>query len=161
MCPSSINYALILTAPDDYDRESVPNNVILNSFRSTECLQIPTFINEEQATSSESFRINVTELAVIPPFLGILAFIESGNSMVLVTLFEQCVDGDVRLVGALQGRVQMCYNGVFGFVCDTDGWTMQEAEVVCSQLGNVAIPSKLYDHYSHGLQMSRSKRRQI
>lgn len=68
----------------------------------------------------------------------------NGNS-VLVTLFEQCVNGDVKLVGGnnvLEGRVQMCYDGVFGFVCDTDGWMQGEADVVCTQLGNIAIPGK-------------------
>lgn len=63
----------------------------------------------------------------------------------LVRLFAQCVDGDVRLVdgsSSLQGRVQMCYDGVFGFVCDTDGWTQREATVVCTQLGNIALGGK-------------------
>ena len=67
------------------------------------------------------------------------------GSSVLVTLLERCVDGDVRLIdgdNTLEGRVQMCFNGVFGFVCDTDGWMQEEADVVCTQLGSIAIPGK-------------------
>lgn len=65
------------------------------------------------------------------------------ESIVVVTLFEECVDGEVRLEGGnnpMQGRVQMCYNGVFGSVCDTGTWSVREAEVVCTQLGYVALP---------------------
>ena len=123
-------------AASDYDRGSIPSNIVLNAFQAIQCLQIPTFNNTEEPTLSESFRINVT--VVSPQFL-------SGEASVLVTIFEQCLDGEVRLVGGnttLEGRVQMCHNGVFGFVCDTDGWTQQEASVVCTQLGNVAIPGE-------------------
>ena len=48
------------------------------------------------------------------------------------------MDGDVRLAEGndpMQGRVQMCFDGVFGTVCDTTVWTGQDATVVCTQLG--------------------------
>lgn len=83
------------------------------------------------------------------PLVAVVPVVTPFGSSVLVTLFERCVNGDVRLVGGnstLDGRVQMCYNGVFGFVCDIDGWTQGEADVVCTQLGNIAIPGKCYDH---------------
>jgi deleted-in-malignant-brain-tumors protein 1 len=48
-----------------------------------------------------------------------------------------CNQGDIRLVGStnsLEGRVEMCYDGVWGAVC-SDYWETVEASVVCRQLG--------------------------
>ena len=48
-----------------------------------------------------------------------------------------CEDGMVRLVGGQnerEGRVEMCYNGVWGTVCD-NGWDEVGANIVCSRLG--------------------------
>jgi deleted-in-malignant-brain-tumors protein 1 len=48
-----------------------------------------------------------------------------------------CANGDVRLVNGTtpyEGRVEICYDGVWGSVCDS-GWDYWEAAIVCLQLG--------------------------
>ena len=52
-------------------------------------------------------------------------------------IVDQCSDGDIRLVGStspLEGRVEICYEGVWGTVCSL-AWHTIDASVVCRQLG--------------------------
>ena len=51
----------------------------------------------------------------------------------------ECNEGDIRLAGTfrrtpLQGRVEVCYQGVWGTVTD-DFWDSNDARVACRQLG--------------------------
>ena len=59
--------------------------------------------------------------------------------LISVADHECTTDGALRLAGqndtsATEGRVEVCYNGEWGTVCD-DNWGPPDAKVVCRQLG--------------------------
>lgn len=60
-----------------------------------------------------------------------------------------CNEGDIRLVDGFienEGRLEVCYNGVWGAVCD-HGWDSTDAHVVCTQLGYPKLGENKNDNY--------------
>ena len=54
-----------------------------------------------------------------------------------VLAFTDCSDGEIRLVGSewnYEGTVEVCYDHIWGLISDSS-WSIQDAEVVCRQLG--------------------------
>ena len=59
------------------------------------------------------------------------------------TLLSNCTDGELRLSGAAttnKGRLEVCVNGAWGSVCDSQGvFTTDEAKVACRQIGKLQV----------------------
>ena len=63
---------------------------------------------------------------------------------------SQCTHGDLRLVGGsgtYEGNVQICFEGVWGWVCH-NSWSTYDAQVVCRQLGFSTTSLSIHRNYT-------------
>ena len=60
-----------------------------------------------------------------------------------------CTHGSIRLQSetSMQGRVEVCYNHVWGTVCERH-WDDAEARVACFQLGLPSTSTYVHNNYT-------------
>ena len=92
----------------------------------------PIWLYEVECTGSEETLFDCPANA---PDHSCLHSEDVGVSCMEISI-SSCSEESIRLQGgtATRGRVEICYNNIWGTVCD-DAWDIRDARVVCRELG--------------------------
>lgn len=118
---------------DDFDIGAI-SALSVSPLNKTQCLRI-SIIKDNSQEGLETFGL---ELESTDP--AVFIFYHS----MTVNILETCYNGEIRLQDGFdeyQGRVEVCYGGVWGTVCHND-WDKADAQVVCRQLGLLSSKHK-------------------
>ena len=124
-----------LSKTDTSDYAPLQPNISFSLNNNRQCVRI-SITNDSIPEGTETFIVELSHgnnSQSIVRNNAILIPMETNRTIVQIT--DVCYDGEVRLRGGFdknQGRVEVCYNGTWGTVCDNG---LRVAQVVCKQLG--------------------------
>ena len=80
----------------------------------------------------------IRDTQLVPCREAPLYTLDADSTIVNTSLPAECSNGDVRLIDGrneYEGRLEVCQEGLWGFVCDDDWLPQENGIVVCQQLG--------------------------
>lgn len=126
---------------DATDYGTLPSSISFSLASIRRCFQVP-ITNDLISEGVETFTIELSHSSISHRGIESNAIqITPGMNRTVIRILETCYNGELRLrdgYDANQGRVEICYNGVWGAVCSDGGWAdggRLNAQAVCRQLG--------------------------
>lgn len=107
-------------------------------------------ITSIDCTGSENHILNCTHNG--PVLYNCESHNDAGVICQETVVVSNCTDGELRLVdgsGPHEGRVEVCVNQVWGTICSI-GWSNEDANVVCKQLGYLPFGGKARINSQYG-----------
>ena len=106
-----------------------------NTAGSYTCTCLPGFIPQNLTSCS---KLHLCAYSYLTRCYRCMLGVKSYHTYVFFNYSPACTNGDIRLMNGTEpsvreGRVEICYNNVYGSICD-DFWDIVDASVVCRQL---------------------------